>query len=242
MATGTLEETKQDAGKVEDEPKDSTIPGAGLDGGEKGAEAKQERMYPQSELDAKLARAGQKLQTKLEAVTAERDTLKAERETLTNEITEARESITSLTEDIERMSEDDPDKDKVVKLRKEKESELKALKKERADLEEPRKKIAQWERDQLVYSVAADFVTADGKSVDMDAFKSRADRFNLKERDDLEDLAETMGFKPKSDADPPEKKDETPILSFSGKTQGGAESLVGKSVDEKLDMAYSKKK
>ena len=216
MGTGTADKTIQDTGKAE-------APGAGLEGKEGGAETKPEKTYRQSEVDALLGKAGQKKQSQLEAITTERDTLKSQLESLTAEITEARESIISLTKDIETMSEDNPDKDALVKLRKEREKELKALKAERAEIAPAKLEIAKWNRDQLVYTVADEFVTSDGKDVDPDTFMKAADKFNLSKREELEALAEEKGFKTKEEVQEKAEPEVPPVKPYSGKTEGGGQ-------------------
>ena len=223
MVTSTADKTKKDASQVKVEPKDLTAPGKGLSGKEGGAETIPEKIYRQSEVDAQLARAGQRIQAKLDAVTAERDTFRTQAETLTAEITEAKESIASLTQEIEAMSMDDPEKLGLVKLRRAKETELKALKLERAEVADSKAEIVQWKRDQLVFGVADEFTTADGGNVDMDAFKARADRFNLSEREELEALAETMGLKLKTEE--PQEPEAPPPKPYSGRTDGGSDNL-----------------
>ncbi len=89
---GTANGTAQATDKTLVEPKDSKVAaGAGLDGKEGGAEARQERVYKQSEVDALLGKAGTKVQAKLEAVTSERNTYKSQLDTLTAERAEAKE-------------------------------------------------------------------------------------------------------------------------------------------------------
>ena len=223
MVVGTAEKTLQDTGKVQEV---APAPGTGLGEPKGGAETKPERIYRQSEVDALLGRAGTRIQAKLDVVTAERDTLKAQSETLTAEITEARESVASLTKDIEALSEDDPDKHALLKLRKDKEAELRTLKTERAELSESRKEITQWKRDQLVYTVADEFTTANNTSVDLDSFKVAADKLKLSGREELETLAETMGFKPKSEiTEEPPKEPALPMKVLSGVTSGGGDNI-----------------
>jgi len=236
MVTGTAKESNQATGKEQEELKSPPAPGTGLEKKEGGAETKSEKIYRQSEVDALLGKAGQRIQAKLDTITTERDTFKSQLETLTSEITEAKESITSLTKDIEVMSEDDPDKDKVVKLRKEWEGRLGTLKAREAKVADSETEVANWKRDQLVFTVADEFTTAEGERVDFDSFKNAADKFRLSGRDELEALAEEKGFKRKSEIpeDPP------PGRLYSGKTDGGGGSLEGLSRKELYEKAYSK--
>jgi len=238
MVTSTVVEPGQATDKAQVETKDLTAPGAGLDAGKEGAETKPEKLYRQSEVDALLGRAGQRLQVKLEAVIAERDQFKTQVETLTSEITEAKEAIVSLNTEIEAMSESDPDKSMLVKLRKQKESELRDLKTERAKVEESVKKVTQWERDQLVYRVADEYVTASGEKVNLDAFKTAADKFKLSGEEELEDLAETMGLSRKTET---KESDTPPLTLYSGKTSGGRKDLNSLTTRELGDLMYQKK-
>jgi len=228
MVTGTTD--TQDTGKVEAET--PPVPSAGLEKG--GAKTEPEKTYRQSEVDALLGKAGQRVQAKLLTVTTERDTLKSQVETLTADITEAKESITSLTKDIEAMSENDPDKFALVKRRKEWETELASLKVEKAKIGESQKEVTQWKRDQLVYSVADEFVMATGEKVDFDSFKKATDKFRLNEREELEAFAETLGYKPKSEISG-ESLEPPTILPYSGKTDGGQENSDNLSPREKIE-------
>ena len=222
MVTGTANKTNQDTGKAQVEVKVPPASSTGLGEQKGGAETKPERTYRQSEVDAMLGKAGQRIQAKLDAVTGERDTFKSQSETLTAEITEAKESIASLTKEIEAMSEDNPDKDAVVKLRKAREAELRAAKAERAKIADSVNEVTKWKKDQLVYTVADEFVTATGENVDMDSFMTAADKFKLSGREELEALAETMGFKPKSELSvEPKELEVPPVKPYSGVTEGG---------------------
>ena len=231
MVTGTTETTVQATVKAEDK---TPATDKGLEGKVGGAE----RTYRQAEVDALLGRAGQKVQTKLSEITGERDSFKSQLDSLTSEITEARESIESLTKDIEAMSEDNPDKHASVRLRKEKEAELKAAKAERTkvtgEVAETLKEINQWKRDQLVYTVADEYVTATGEKIDMDNFKSAADRLKRNEREELEAMAEIMGYRIKVET--PEKKET--LTPYSGITQGG--SNMPESAKDKIRAGWDK--
>lgn len=224
MVIGTAEKTGQATDKVQEEIKTPPASGTGLDKEKGGAETKPGKTYKQFEVDAFLGKAGQRIQAKLDAVIAERDVFKSQIETLTAEITEAKESITSLTKDTEAMSEDNPDKHELVKRRKEWEKELSILKIERAGIADSKAEIAKWKRDQLVYTVADEFITVSGEKVDFDTFMTAADKFKLSDREGLEILAETIGFKLKSETlvEPPETKAE-PIIPFSGGNEGGGQ-------------------
>jgi len=50
--------------------------------------------------------------------------------------------------------------------------------------------------------VADEYVTATGEKVDFDSFKNSADKLKLKERDELETLAETIGLRLKQEHKP----------------------------------------
>jgi len=222
MGTGTAEETVQATGTAGEESKVPSA-GTGLDGDKGRAEGKPERTYRQSEVDALLGKAGQRVQAKLDAITTERDALKGQLVTVTTEIAEAKESIASLTTDIETMSDGDPDKQTVLKLRKAKEAELKALKAERDAILPEKQEVAKFKRDQLVYTVADDYVKADGKPVDLNSFMTAADRFKLSVREELETLADTLGFKPKDEAEGTPKT--PPVKAYSGRSEGGGEDI-----------------
>ena len=192
---------------------------AGLGKKTGGVETTPERTYRQADVDALLGKAGQKVQAKLDEVTKERDTFKGQLDTLTEEITEARESLTTLNKEIEAMSEDDPSRKALVSLRREREAELKAAKALRVAAEADVNEHKQWKRDQLVYTVADEYVTSGGDAVDLETFKRAADRFKIKDREELEGLAETLGFSPKEGT---LASLVTPsVKPYSGKTDGG---------------------
>jgi len=240
MTTGTAEKPEQATDKAQVV---TPAPSKGLDKEKGGAEVQPEEMLPRSEVDRLLGKAGQKIQAKLEAVTAERDSYKTQAETLKAEMTEAKSKIDSLTKDIDAMSEDDPDKYKLVQRRKEWESALESLKQERAELAESRTEITQWKRDQLVYTIADEYVTATGENVDFDKFKTDADRFKLNDRENLEALAETLGYKLKGETPEQPDKPKTPAPKpFSGRSEGGSESLEGLSSKQLFQKAYSSKR
>ncbi len=238
MVAGTAEITNQATGK--EQGVKTPVTGAGLDGEKGRAETKPERTLKQSEVDALLGKAGQRIQAKLETVTAERDTLKSQVGGLTAEITEAKESIEALTKDIEAMSENDPDKQALVKRRKEQEAELKTLKTERAEIAGDRSEIATWKRDQLVYTVADEFVTATGADIDKDSFKNAADKLKLGGREELETLAETMGLKPKGEVEQSPEDKTQPLITYSGKTSGGTDDDSNLSPREKIEKGLAK--
>ena len=247
---GTAEQTNQ--ADVKEQAKIKTpVADTGLDkdkGG--GAETKTERTYRQSEVDALLGKAGQKLKADNVALATERDSLKTEVKTLktqydalTTEIKEARDSIASLTKDMEALSADDPQKYDLAKIIKERQAELKVAKDERAEIAESKAELTQWKRDQLVFSVADDYVKADGSPVDFDAFKASADKFKLSGREELEELAIEKGFKPKSEASEPDEEppDTPPVHIDSGNTRGGADQLRGDAALE-AGLAEERKK
>lgn len=241
MVTGTATGTVQDTGKQQVEPKDSVVAGTGLGGKEGGAETKPERTYKQSEVDALLGKAGTRIQAKLDAVTNERNTFKSQLDSLTAEIAEAKDSMETLTKDIEAMTRDDPDKQFMVKLRKEKEAELKAAKAERAKIAEEAKEVVQWKRDQLVYTVASEFVTSSDTEVDMDTFKKAADKLKLGDREGLEILAETLGYKSKSETEEEPPKRVVPgVKPYSGKTDGGGGGFTREQITKMPMEEYAK--
>jgi len=233
METGTAVKSNQATNEAQVKP----APDKGLEAKEGGAEQKPEKTYRQSEVDALLGKAGQKLKADNESLTTERNTYKSQIESLTSEITEAKESIASLTKDIETMSADDPDKHALLKLRKEREAELKTLKAEKAEIEPVKAEMAKWKRDQLVYSVADEFVMTDGKSVDFDSFMASADKFKLKDREELEALAEEKGFKKKSEIPP-----EVPVKPYSGVTDGGGTKTDSQIIREYADNPNDQEK
>lgn len=243
MTLGTAVKTGQATGKEQVKPNDLTAPGAGLGGEKGGAETKAARTYQQSEVDALLGKAGQRVQANLDTVTTERDALKSQVGTLTAEITEAKESITALTKDIDAMSEEDPGKQALVNRRKEWEKELQTLKTERVQIATDRTEIVVWKRDQLVYTVADEFVTATGEEVDKDSFKNSADKFKLSSREGLEALADDKGFKRKSEIlDEPPKAGTPPLVVSSGKTAGGGIDFASLTADEKIEYGLEQQR
>ncbi len=206
----------------------------GQDGGAdgKGIGADETKLYSQSELDARLGNVGQRLQRKLEDVTKERDTYKTEATKLEGEIKGARSNISTLTTEIESLSASDPDKKALVALRKDYETLLTDLNKEKTDLEPAREEVKKHKRDQIVYQVADDYVTVTGEPVDKNAFMEKADKFSLNDRDSLENLAETMGLKLKDDTTPADKT--KPVKVYSGIQGGGGET----SEEARLEARY----
>ena len=217
MTLGTANKTKQDAGKAQVEPKDSFASGAGLGGKEGGAETKPKKTYSQSEYDSGMSKAGQRKQAELEATIKERDLLKTQLNTVVSEIVEAKQSIASMNEEIKAMAEDDPDKKETLRLRREAQAKLKDYEAKEAKLVEREKPILKREREDLVYTVADEYGLETGE--EKDRFMERADKHKIgTDREALEALAETMGFKSKGEAETEEK----PALhSDSGTTRGG---------------------
>ena len=191
MVTGTANQSEQ-ANQGDQAIKPGGTGGPGDDGNRAGAEG--EKLYSQSELDARLGSAGQKLQRKLDTVTTERDTYKSQSESLTTQSNEAKSKVSELTTEIESLSDKDPDKKALVALRKDYENLLAGLKTREAELEPKLAKVTKFERDQIVYQVAEDYVTAGGEPVDKNAFMENADKFNLSTQEELENLADTMGL------------------------------------------------
>lgn len=220
MVTGTANQTEQAI--LNDQANKPGGDGGPGDKG-KGAGTDEEKLYSQSELDARLGSAGQKLQRRLDLLSTERDTFKAQATKLEGEIKDARSKVSGLTTEIESLSEKDPDKKALVALRKDYESQLADLKKEKDDLEPARQEVTKFKRDQIVYQVAEDYVTANGEPADKNLFMEKADKFNLSTQEELENLAETMGLTLKDAAAQAGDKRQ-PVKAFTGTGAGGGET------------------
>ena len=232
MVVSTLEKPVLATGETQDKPKDLSASGAGLEGKKESTEAKPERTYTESEYKRAVGTAGQKLKADLDAVTAERDTLRGQLATITEEITEAKASIEDLTKQIDVEAGEDPERKGLIKLRKDKEAELKALKVERAAVAETAKENIKFKRDQLVYAVADEYGT------DYDRFMANADRLKANDRESLVAVAETMGLKLKVEVE----SEIEPHIPASGKTSGGGIDLDALSPREKIEKGLEQKK
>ena len=238
MVTGTTEKPTQDTNQALDGLKNPPAPDVGL-GGKEGS-TKPERSYTQSEVDALLGKSGQKIKSELETITTERNTFKAQLDAVSAEMATAKESLDSLTKDVDVLSAENPDGKETIRLRRAAEAKIKEYEGKEAKLIEREKPVLKSERDQLVYSVADEFVVASGETLavdDYNRFMANADKFKLDDREGLVALAETMGLKPNM-------KTESKIESFipdSGKTAGGGINLNTLTKKELGKLAYSKK-
>lgn len=186
-----------------------------------------------------LAEQGRKHKAELDPIVKERDTIKAQLQTNTSELEDNKAEIEKLQAKIDALASDDPEKFNAVKELKEAREERKQLKTKEKELEgkeselaESKNELAIWKRDQLVYQVADEFITSDGKDIDFDSFKGNADKFKLNEREGLIALAETMGLKLKTEIP---KTEVPPLKSYFGITEGGKGELTEQ---EKLDARY----
>ena len=234
MVTVTDNTAIKDTGK--EQAAKPPVSGAGLDGEKGRAETKEEKVYRQSEVDALLGKAGQRIQVKLAAVVTERDTLKSQFEATLTELNEVKESLESVNKDIEALSSDDPEKTILIKRRKELEVELRRVKAEGVSIAEDKNALDTWKRDQEAYTVASEYVTATGTPIDLDSFKNIAEKLKVSGRESLEDLAATLGYKPK-DETTTEEAEEPPIKPISGKTLGGV-SGSDRSSREKIRSGF----
>ena len=160
----------------------------------------------------------------------------------TQELTDNATEIENLEAKMSEITKDSPegiDFAKEMKVLREERRQLKAelagVNESKASIEQSKQEIAKWNRDQLVFRVADEYVTASGESVDFDTFMVSADRFKLGDEESLKALAETMGLKPKTAPKETEPK-APPLKLFSGVTQGGGPQ----SEEERLKSRYPK--
>jgi DNA gyrase/topoisomerase IV subunit A len=189
-----------------------------------------EPKYSEKQTQSLVNAAKSEMGRTLKEVEKERDSLKTKLETKENELSVIGTEIEDLQKKLDDMSSDDPARFDVVKElkaareeRKQLRTEKATLKTEKDTLEEDKKEVAKWKRDQLVFTVADEYVTADGEAVDFNSFMTAADKFELSSRETLTALAETLGFKLKTQPGTEQPKAPKP---YSGKTDGGfSESL-----------------
>ena len=162
----------------------------------------------------------------------------AKSQNLEADIADIQEERAQVQKRIEDMSSNDSERYNLVKHEKEiaeRERQAKTkLREADTKLRNAEVKESQynaWERDQLVYRTADEFITTDGQPVDFDAFKGKADMFKLNDKEALTTLAEAMGFKPKSSGTTSTEK---PKL-YSGITSGGQEDFSSLSPKEKIE-------
>ncbi len=229
---GDEPKTTQDTGKVGDEPK-----GTASEGKKETQTQKTARTYTQAEVDTITANVGRTIRAELQTVTVERDTLKGQLGEVGTEIETAKQSIEDLNTQIEELSKDDPDKIELVKLRREAKAKLATLTARETTLSDREAKAQKFERDQLVFEIAATYITASGEDADPDSLRAAADRFKINDRAGLEALAEEKGWKLKTESGTPDVN-----APDSGKTSGGAMDLNSLSDDDLFRIAYSKKK
>ena len=233
----------QDTDQIGDKPKGT----ASVGGKEITQTQKEAKLYPQSEVDAIVAQAtsqaGRKIKVELETVTAERDSLKSQLGTVTAEITEIKQTIEDLNKEIEELSKDDPDKIELVKLRKEARAKLATLTAKENTFTERETRVQKSERDQLVYSIASEFVTASGEMTpdDYNRFMEAADKFKLNDQESLTALAVTMGLKPKTEQSSDDNVPE-PSAPDSGKNLGGGIDYDKMGPREKIEAGLKSKK
>lgn len=223
MVTGIANKTNQPDVKTQGETHAADTRATGAEGHTEAPE-----MLSRKEVDALLGKAGGKIKAERDAAIAERDSARAERDqakksldSLNGELAEAKTSVETLQNELEEMAKDDPDRTKVAKLIRERQAEVKSLKDEKAKLDGSRKEYEQWQRDQLVYTVADEFTTADGSDVDFDTFMAAANRLKASDRDGLVAVAETMGLKVKTDEETEAETTPKAPKPYSGKSEGG---------------------
>jgi len=203
-----------------------------------------------------------RLKTQLEKATKERDTFKsqvdqliagAEKATAANEETKA--TIAQLEEDLETLGDGNLDAAEVLKIKKELRAEKAKLVQEFKVKEEANallEKTLEKEREEWagtvaetqaakfevdVFEVAEDYVDEAGKDIKPEKLKSLCEKAGKNKREEIIELADVLWSKK---AEP--TNNEPALIEDSGVTNGGRESLEGKSVDEKLSMAYKRKR
>lgn len=196
-----------------------------------------------------VAQYGDKVKREqINPITEERDTLKSKVETFQSDLTDNTAEIEKLEAKLSDLTSDDPERFDVVKElkaaredRKQLKADRQAFETEKASVAESKVEVDKWNRDQLVYKAADEFVTASGENVDFDSFMSAADKFKVSEREGLIALAETMGFKPKSKAH--EDPENPPLKPYSGVTEGGTGFAYDpKDPDKTLKQAFRERK
>ena len=226
-------------------PEDATLKGKGSPPEKKEPSPKEPpKTYTQEDVDKQIQFDRMQRGRDWKSLETERDNLRGQVEDKESKLKVATDKLESLKTQIDELASDDPDKLNLVKKLREAEgameqatAKLKEAEAKEASIAESQQEITKWKRDQLVYTVADEFVTANGEPIDFDSFMSAADKFKLGEREDLVLLAETLGFKSKSS-----KPTATPAPTkpYSGITEGGSETLEGKSRKQLFRKAYSK--
>jgi uncharacterized membrane-anchored protein YhcB (DUF1043 family) len=186
----------------------------------------EERTYSQKEVDALLGKSGGKMKAQLELVSRERDDFRTKHEAatkthqeLTSQIEEAKEQIESLKFALEALGSEDAAKAK--QLIRDWQKRLEGLSERERNLTPREERVNNFERTELVYTVADEYGLDEPDA--KDKFKAAADRLQIKDREGLNTLAETMGLKPKGDEEAeaePEQKPKAP-KPYSGKSDGG---------------------
>lgn len=204
-----------------------------------------------------IAQYGDKVkQEKIDPIISERDTFKTQAEEARKDAKDAadnledtRNEITDLKADLEEAIGEDETLLDIKKIRtelREKETKLRQEVRDEKDAVAEIRKTAEAEREEWAGTVAeAKAFKFDGEiakvvdeydgdvTANFSKLKTALDKAGVKTKEGAEAIAETFLTK---------KGVEPEILNDSGITTGGTESLEGKTVDEKLDMAYSKKK
>ena len=202
------------------------------------------RNYTEAEhlkgIEDAIAQYGDKIKReRIDPITTERDSLKSQVSNNTTDLADNKTEIEKLRARVSDLTSEDPEKFKAVTKLNEAEDErtrLKGVERELAtrevSLAESKNEMVAWKRDQLVYTVADEYVTADGKDVSPDSFKLAADKFNLSDKEALVSLAETMGLKPKI-ALPVS----APLTPYKVVTDGGSDNIAGMSPKDRVKEA-----
>jgi len=222
---------------------DATLKGQDFPPGKESNSGQTPRTFTQEEhnkgVEDGIAQYGDRIKREqIDPITKERDTLKTEVGKYETKLTDVREELGKLEQRIEELASDDPEMKNVEKRANQLREQERTLKDRTRDAEakeaantESQIRIDKWDRDQDVYKVADEFVTASGEDVDKDSFMANADQFNVIGKDKLVDLAKALGYKPKEGTPSPV----TQVKPYSGKTSGGADDFSNLSPREKID-------
>lgn len=202
MTTDTAQKNQDKTQNQKDGTPDGKAPPPATD------ESSQEKFYSQQEVDRLIEIDRRESGRARVEAEKERDTYKAKATELETQLSDNAEELAEVQKQIDKMSSNDPELFNLTKERAELKAEQKKLRDEKRALDTDKTSIQQdkedlkvFKRDQLIYSVADDYVNADGSPVNMDAFKEKALHFNITEKEGLIELAEIMGLKPRGSVD-----------------------------------------
>ncbi len=229
---GTADKTRQPDEKGQGT---TPVPEARATRNEERTKTETPQTYTQEELDARLGKAGGKMKAQLELVSRERDDFRAKHESATktqqdlnSQIEKANEEIKTLMDSFESLNSEDAVK--VRQIIRDWEKRGSALEEREKALAPREERVNNSERVELIYTVADEYGLDDPDA--KDKFKAAADRLNIKDREGLIILAETMNLEIREEsAEESEKPKPKAPKPFSGKSEGGSPYFSRKQFD-----------